>query len=195
MRTRGFTLIELMVSVTIFIIVMTVSLGALLAMSASDRKAESVKTIMNNLSFAMESMTRTIRTGYTYGCGTGTPPNNCNPTASPRLNLTAPVGSTPTTVTYCLGSVSTGACSGTTNCTVAAGCSIMRRVGGGNLEPLTAPEVEVENLAFYVQGALSGDNTQPRVIITLDGSVITTDLASTTSFELQTTVTQRLYDQ
>jgi prepilin-type N-terminal cleavage/methylation domain-containing protein len=60
---RGFTLIEVLVSVMIFSVVMTVALGALLAMSQSDKQAEELKTVVNNLDFALDSMTRTIRTG------------------------------------------------------------------------------------------------------------------------------------
>ena len=57
---RGFTLIELMVSVTIFIIVMVIALGSLLSISEAERKAEQLKTVMNNLNFGLESMARAI---------------------------------------------------------------------------------------------------------------------------------------
>ena len=188
MYTKGFTLIELMVSVTIFIVVMTVSLGALLAMSASDRKAEAVKTIMNNLSFALESMSRTIRTGYNYTCTGGTP--DCNTTPSYRFTFTAANGST---VSYCLGSGTS--CGTGTTCTDTNGCRIMRRIGtSGNFEPLTAPEVKVSDLKFYLVGSNPSDFVQSRVIVTLSGSIATSGTVPT-KFELQTSVTQRLYDQ
>jgi prepilin-type N-terminal cleavage/methylation domain-containing protein len=188
---RGFTLIELMVSVTIFIIVMTISLGALFSMSAADRKAESVKTIMNNLSFALDSMTRTIRTGSAYGCPTvGT---DCNGgTGGSQIVLTAASGQT---VSYCLGLSGATTCLGATACTAGNTCSILRRYGtSGNFLQMTAPEVQIANLSFYVLGSVAGDNTQPRVVVTLDGSIDTGDQAPTT-FQIQTTATQRLYDQ
>src|SRR5437868_2432209 len=67
---KGFTLIEVLVSVMIFSIVMTVALRALLSMSESDRRAEAMKSVINNLNFALDSMVRDIRTGYNYHCGT-----------------------------------------------------------------------------------------------------------------------------
>ena len=84
MLSKGFTLIEVMVSVMIFSVVMTVALGALLAMSESDRRAEALKSVINNLDFAMDALTRTVRTGYNYHCGVSgsdltTPaPQNCS---------------------------------------------------------------------------------------------------------------------
>lgn len=195
---RGFTLIELMVSVTIFIVVMTISLGALLTMSAADRRAEAIKSVMNNLSFAMESMTRTIRTGYDYGCNS-TVPSDCNSSGAPRITLTAvnaDADASSDTVSYCIGSLSGSAysCSGTTNCTATSGCSILRSVDGGAFQPMTAPEVRVENLNFYVLGSVPGNTVQPRVLITIDGKVELNEPADVT-FQLQTMVTQRRYDQ
>lgn len=188
MKSRGFTLIELMVSVTIFIIVMTISLGALFSMSAADRKAEAVKTIMNNLNFALDSMTRTIRTGYGYGCPTaGT---DCNSgSGGARISLTSASNQS---VSYCLGSGTT--CSVSTSCS-SGSCSILRSTNGGaTYLALTAPEVKISNLSFYVLGSVGGDSTQPRVVITLDGTVDTGD-QQPTSFQIQTTATQRIYDQ
>ena len=186
MKPHGFTLIELMVSVTIFIVVMTVSLGALLAMSASDRKAESVKTIMNNLSFALESMSRNIRTGYDYGCN-GSIPGDCT-SGGYRFSFTAADGNS---VTYCLGS---GSSCGTSTSCQSASCSILRSINAGTFYSLTAPEVNISNFSFYLQGSDPDDTIQPRVIMTLNGT-ISINQTQQTDFELQTSVTQRLYDQ
>jgi len=65
---KGFTLVEMLVSVAIFAVVMTVALGSLLAMSESDRKAQTLKSVINNLNFSLDSMSRAIRTGTTYSC-------------------------------------------------------------------------------------------------------------------------------
>ena len=69
---RGFTLIELLVSVALFSVVMLISVGSLVAMAEAARKAESIKSVLNNLNFAFDSMSRTIRTGYLYHCTDGT---------------------------------------------------------------------------------------------------------------------------
>ncbi|MBP9711042.1 MAG: type II secretion system protein [Candidatus Pacebacteria bacterium] len=188
MNKRGFTLIELMVSVTIFIIVMTVALGALLAMSASDRRAQSVKTVMNNLSFALESMTRTIRTGYDYHCNSSSGGDCTSGSGGYAFYFTSAASQS---VSYCLGTGTT--CGTSTVC--AAGCSILRSTNGGSTyQSMTAPEVKIYNMSFYLQGSLTTDDVQPRVTITLDGAALTADVTPAT-FQVQTSVTQRLYDQ
>ncbi len=65
---RAFTLIELMVSLTVFSIVMLVSIGTTLIMIDANAKAQTVYAAATNLSFALDSMTRDIRTGFHYYC-------------------------------------------------------------------------------------------------------------------------------
>ncbi|MDP4020968.1 MAG: type II secretion system protein [Candidatus Adlerbacteria bacterium] len=190
MHTRGFTLIELMVSVTIFIIVMVISLGSLLSISSAERKAESLKTVMNNLHFALDSMSRSIRTGIDYHCTSSAPLDQSQdcPSGDDYFAFRS-VDSAQGTVVYCQGNGSSCSSSGT---------AILRSVNGGNFSPITAPEVDITSLTFYVVGSVSEfDNDpisfQPKVVITLTGEVpLGTQL---TSFNLQTSVTQRLYDQ
>ncbi len=68
-RNKGFTLIELMVSVTIFAIVMVISMGAILTVVNGNKKNQTMQVAINNLNFAVESMTRSIKTGYDYSIG------------------------------------------------------------------------------------------------------------------------------
>lgn len=104
---RGFTLIEIMVSVAIFSVVMVIALGALLSISAAERKAETLKSVMTNLNFALEGMSRTIRTGLNYHCDTsnisgGTlVPQDC-PNASAGSNYFVVQSNDGTFVAYCL---------------------------------------------------------------------------------------------
>jgi prepilin-type N-terminal cleavage/methylation domain-containing protein len=65
---RGFTIIELIVSISIFIIVMTVSSGALLSIVNADKKAQATRNVMDNLNFAIDTIARNIRLGSTYYC-------------------------------------------------------------------------------------------------------------------------------
>lgn len=67
--SRGYTLIELIVSVGLFAVVTTLSTGAYLMMISANQQAQSITTGINNLSFALETMTRTIRTGTNYNKG------------------------------------------------------------------------------------------------------------------------------
>ena len=59
----GFTLVELMVSVSLFVIVMTISMGSILSVFNANRKAKNIRNVMDNINFTLEGMTRTIRFG------------------------------------------------------------------------------------------------------------------------------------
>ncbi len=65
---KGFTLIELMVSLTVFAIVMLISTSTLLNMIDMNAKAQALYSATTNLSFALDSITREIRMGYHYYC-------------------------------------------------------------------------------------------------------------------------------
>lgn len=198
MHKKGFTLIEVMVSVALFTIVMTVALGALLAMSDSDRRAEALKSVVNNLNFALDSMTRTIRTGYNYHCGTGgtdfaTPgPQDCAGSGSSYLALKAADG---TLVAYCLDS-------GMLKRQVVSSGSLGIDCASSNFSPMTSSELTITNLQFIVIGSCPqqngagcvADSVQPKVTILISGS-IQMGASAPTQFSLQTSGTQRIYDQ
>ncbi|MCX6786933.1 MAG: prepilin-type N-terminal cleavage/methylation domain-containing protein, partial [Candidatus Kaiserbacteria bacterium] len=67
--TRGYTLIELIVAVGLFALIMTLVSGAYIVMIGLTEQAQGTATGVDNLSFALETMTRTIRTGTSYGSG------------------------------------------------------------------------------------------------------------------------------
>ena len=64
----GFTLIEMIVSLAVFSVVVTISVGALLVLIATNQQLQNEQSVMTNLSFALDSMTREIRTGVNYYC-------------------------------------------------------------------------------------------------------------------------------
>jgi prepilin-type N-terminal cleavage/methylation domain-containing protein len=66
--SRGYSLVELIVAVGLFSMVMTIATGAYLIMISANRQAQSISTGINNLSYALEDMTRGIRTGSGYAC-------------------------------------------------------------------------------------------------------------------------------
>ncbi len=209
MHNRGFTLIELMVSVAIFAVVMVIALGALLAISTADRKAETIGAVMNNLNFAVESMTRTIRTGVDYNCGSfgggtsGSAGGDCT-SGGDYFSFTAANGDN---VVYKFDN-DNNASSPCGQTGPVHGC-IVRSVNAGAYAPITAPEVVITNIStgatglmFYLRGSLRGtpafgnpgDDIQPNVVITVTGYV---DLGAgkKSLFALQTSATQRLYDR
>lgn len=73
----GYTLVELIVAMGVFAIIMTLAAGAYFVVLGVNREARAVSTNIDNLSFALENMTRSIRTGTGYcqvlgGCSPST---------------------------------------------------------------------------------------------------------------------------
>ena len=191
----GFTLIELLVSVAIFSVVMLIAVGSLLTMTEASRKAQALKSVMNNLNFALESMSRTIRVGTTYHCGTsgsvsGTQDCPQGETYFAFEKSGGDRASSADQVVYCLGIADGGApyCS-------ASGTAILRSTDGGSaFIAITASEVVIEKLMFYAVGSAPGpDTVQPKVIMTVQGHADIT-ARTRTDFNLQTTIAQRLPD-
>ena len=65
---RGFTLIEMIVSLGIFSIVATMTVGSLLVLISGNQQLQGEQNAMTNLAFAIDSMTREMRTGSSYVC-------------------------------------------------------------------------------------------------------------------------------
>jgi prepilin-type N-terminal cleavage/methylation domain-containing protein len=73
-KNRGFTLLEMLISISLFTVVTTIAFSALFSIMDANDKAKTIKLVVNNLSTAMESMTREIRVGTDYTCnGSATP--------------------------------------------------------------------------------------------------------------------------
>lgn len=166
--TRGFTLIEIVVSVGIFSLVMLVVTAAYLTLMTLDREARTTNEIVANLAFAVDSMGRNIRTGTTYSCaGAG------NGTCS-QFSF---IDSQGQTVTYLLKGNSIGQC---TN----GGCT------SSNAISLTDPRITITSLVFYVRGVGTGDNSEPQVTMSVRGTM-QAQRGRTIDFSVQTGATQR----
>ncbi|MEA1929897.1 MAG: type II secretion system protein [Patescibacteria group bacterium] len=64
----GFTLIEIMVSVSIFVIVALIATGAFITANRVNKKAQAIKLVMDNLNFAVDSMVIKMRQGGAFYC-------------------------------------------------------------------------------------------------------------------------------
>lgn len=203
---RGFTLIEMLVSVAIFTVVMVIALGALLSLSEADRKAQTISAAVNNLSFAVDSISRLLRTGINYHCGqsgTLTDPQNCTTPPQSYLafqvvddSLSGCTKNSACTVVYKFDNAqdTSSQCGQTV---LPYGCierAICAGASCGAFAAITSPEVTISSLSFYVTGSPLGDTVQPKVTILVSGTVPVTATKST-AFNLQTSVTERLYGQ
>ncbi len=62
----GFTLMEVMVSVSIFAIIITIGIGSLLTIYSTLQKTRADQQTMDSLSYVLDTMTRRVRTGSEY---------------------------------------------------------------------------------------------------------------------------------
>lgn len=67
-RKAGYTIIETMIAVSLFIVVVMAGMGSLLNANLLHNKSQDMRSIMDNLSFIMEDMSKNLRTGYDYHC-------------------------------------------------------------------------------------------------------------------------------
>lgn len=165
MKQQGFTLVEIIVAIGIFTAVITMALATFLNISDIQRKAGALRAINDNLNFALEVMSREIRTGKNY-CA--------SPCSASSFNLT---NSQNDDIVYRLNNN-----------------SIERSSDGGiSFLRLTSPEIKIENLVFIVSGEPAGDQRQPKVTLILNGSSTDSKMGEV-KLNIQTTVSQRRLD-
>ena len=178
----------MLVAVAVFSIVMMVGVSTLLAMVDANRKAQAIKSVMNNLNFALENMSRTIRTGTTYHCST-----SATPPASASVAQDCANGG------LLLAFERQGGSSGNPN------DQVMYRINsttqqlerstnsGASFTAITATEVDISDFKVYVVGSSGADSLQPRVVISVSGTAGVSEKVRT-DFKVQTAVSQRFLD-
>lgn len=184
---RGYTLLEMTVSVGLFSLVMLLATGAFLKFISLDRKARYTNDVVNNLNFAIDSMTRSIRTGSNYRCGGEGQGPNCWPPTSGQSTFSF-VDDRGRTVTYLRrtdGSI--GRCALTTG-----SCSPSTAIA------VTDSRINIQNMTFYVRGVgttTSPDNvTQPSVVMSIRGQMTPGPNQAPIDFAIETMATQRLIE-
>lgn len=175
--SRGFTLVEMITAMAVFMVVLTLSLGSILQVFDVNRKSQALKTVMSNLNLAIESMAREMRFGEDYHCGSSgtiSSPQNC-PGGDSFVSF---LSSDDEQIVYRLN-----------------GSVIEKSVNGGaSYAAITGQEIDIEDLSFYVLGAgAQSPSLQPKVIIKISGTA-GADEDSQTEFTLQTMVSQRILD-
>lgn len=183
-REAGFTLIEMTVAVGLFAVVMVISITALLSVVEANRKAQALQSVINNLNIAVDGMTRSLREGSNYRCGSASPANpNCSDGGS-SIYFESSDGS----------SASSG-----DDWVYAFDPETNRIYKSENANPqqgiaITAPEVTIDSAVFYVIGATRGDTTQPKVMMVIKGTAGSDKTTSRTTFHIQSTAVQRVLD-
>lgn len=180
-NTRGYTLVELIVSVAIFAVVMLSATAAYLGFINYNRRATQYGTLMSSLAFAVDAMARDIRTGTDYDCESG-----CSSGGTDSITFLDANGCE---VTYEF-TQATGLLekhmeltAGGTNCanrdTVLIGASV-------------TPGITLTSTVFYVRGEEPDDELQPLATVVLQGTTLIVDTGEEVPFNIQTTSTSRV---
>jgi prepilin-type N-terminal cleavage/methylation domain-containing protein len=166
----GFTLIELMVSISIFAIIMFISLGAILSVMDGNKKNQTLQIAIGNLNYALENMTRLMKTGYNFSVS-----GSCN-SYNHSISFTT---TDDVNVTYVFAEQDTSDVGG------------LYYSSNSSEGFVTAEEIDINNLCFDLVGELQGDGLQPAVLITLKGITYGGKENVQTEFNLSTSITQR----
>lgn len=173
-RAGGYTLVELIVAVGLFSIVMTLATGAYLIMIGANRQTQGLATGINNLTFVLNTMTISMRTGNLYCEGS----TYCSEGGSGTTFSFRDQGGR--YVTYGLVGTTIESCTSTS-----AYCAPNAA--------LTAPAITVNSLVFKPSGTPKHDGYQPYVSIYMTG-VVNIAPGKTQSFAVETGVAMRVSD-
>ncbi len=171
---RGFSLVEIIVSLGILAIVILINLGVVFSVSSAQKKAIALQNAQDNIRYAFEAMTKEIRTGYNFS-----------------------VSADGKTFTFTNSYFDAGFAGHLDNVSYSlVGTQLVR---SGN-QYITATNVKITNLSFVVTGQAASDGRQPMVTIIMQGRVDdpkNTGVSGATpaaSLNLQTTITQEKLD-
>lgn len=190
----GYTIIETMISISLFLVVIIYGMGSILNANVLHQKSQDMRSIIDNLSFVMEDMSRSLRTGYTYHCFV-----SGDAIASSSVAISTPRSCASG---WALAFEASGGNSSNSNDQwvyyISSG-KLWKATAGpytaANFIQLTPDEVYISDASnFAVLGAepTPEDTGQPFVFIRLVGSI--TSRGVVTPFSLQTTASQRLMD-
>ena len=189
----GFTIIETMIAISLFLVVVMIGINSLLNASVIHQKSQDLRSIVDNLNFIMEDMSKNIRTGYNYYCITGGDTlSNVATTKSGSscwgIAFESATGSTSDANDQWVYYISGGKIFKSTQGPYVASAFVQ----------LTPDEVVLESsptiAGFSVLGAEPppANSQQPFVIIRLVGKITYKNIVS--PFSIQTSASQRLVD-
>ncbi|KKT01210.1 MAG: hypothetical protein UW07_C0009G0007 [Candidatus Nomurabacteria bacterium GW2011_GWF2_43_8] len=210
-KNAGYTIIETMIAISLFIIIIMTGMGALLNSNRVYNKSQNMMSIIDSLNFVMDEMSTNLRTGYNYRCflkgselvqNNINEPNSCTGTNGGAIAFEQEEGKLYTgdppqlynedQWVYYIGDT------GEKDVNEDTIYGIFKSIDGLNTYvQLTPNEIHINPIDsfFTVFGAESfgsGDDKQPFVTIKLVGEIVFKDI--TTPFSLQTSVSQRNID-
>ena len=199
----GFTIIETMVSVSIFIIIVMAGMTALLNANLVHNVSQNMSSIMDNLNFVMDDMTKNLREGDTYDCINDIPSSVVATSGEDCKGIAFKSGNDDGTINYFVYYLDDSS----------SGSYQIWRYSSNNIAGInditnytqmtSGDQLSIKNYqnVFSVLGAAkpilnagtyTGDLQQPLVTIKLAGSIKYKN--TETPFSLQTSVSQRSKD-
>jgi len=172
----AFTLMEMLVSLTLFMVVTTIAVGSFTVVLRGQRHALAVQATQDNASVLIESMARDIRTGFNFTI----PAGNIIP-GSPGIHGTALAFTNDegVAVVYRLNNANLERSSN----------------GGVSFQQISATKVLLTNFRFVLQGTTPGDNRQPTITIIARFENIGIRPEEQVAIDISTTLTQRELDE
>src|SRR3989338_3109725 len=167
-KNCGFTLIELIVALGVFMMVMTITLSAFLNIMDIQKKTEAFRKVNDNLNFAMEAMMREIREGKGYSAADCSGADFCFTNKDGKA------------VKYQLN----------------GGGYMERKEEADEWLRMTSDGIKITRLSFFVSGGKtysSGERQQPLVTISIGGESGEKEKLKS-KLDLQATVSQRKLD-
>lgn len=180
-KQKAFTLIEIMVSLSIFLVVVSIVFSSIGLVLNANKKSQNNRAALDNLNFVIESMTRSIRFGKIFRCSNDNPasptPQDC-PTGVRQISFTDVNGDR---IHY--------------SRSVALGRILKGINTSGSTGTQITEGVFIESLTFTVLGsyAYGTDYLQPKIRINIRGYA-GSNVNDRSYFDIQTTVSQRILD-
>ena len=191
---KGFTLVEVLVGITIFVLVISISIGFFVHVIQSQRKVLTYQELFDQTSFIMEYMTRGIRMAKRQRTATEPISPQCIPIGR-NYEL---VGGSPSHIRFIRHDRTLPPPSFVCYEFRLTGTTLETRRDGGAWTPLTSPRLEVVNLRFRIEGdgveVGREAQRQPRVTIILEVRGREYDIDRRSLIHFQTTVSQRDLD-
>ncbi|MDQ3014341.1 MAG: prepilin-type N-terminal cleavage/methylation domain-containing protein [bacterium] len=189
--SKGFTLVEILVSLALFGFVVIIATGTLIVLSSSNLSAQVSRKTIDNVDFILDDIVREARLGMNYHCGLTVN----NDYESERVPSECNLGNKAFTLTK----IDTGDLVRYSTSTVAGKSVLMKQIVQKDTNTIlfnsqiSGGEIDIKNIKFYVYGSEQGDSEPAYVFITLQAELKKGSRYSTT-VDLQTTVVQRALD-
>lgn len=185
---KGFTLIEIMVSLTLFAAIVAIAVGGFARALHTQHEVTALVAAQSNAGLALEQMAREMRTGYLFCVTTNSTAGNLavNPACSPHCGW-APINNN---------AHFSWICDSFLTFYNAQSIPTTYSLGNGSLlkngTAITGDNTKISYLRFMIFGQLQGDHWSPRITIAMGVAPSTTDPSIQGDvMDLQTTVSAR----